>query len=400
MRRAVKIRIYPDEEQTRFLDRQFGAVRFVFNKALAIERHCYKVRGYKLSAMHDLKPILKVAKRSRKYGWLANFDAMSLQQSCINLDRAFKNFFEHRARFPRFKSKRGSQSSYHCTGKIAVGGDWITIPKCAGRIMAVAHRALAGELKSITLARTPTGKYFAACLFEDGETVPELPTVVPAEAIVGIDVGLSHLATESTGRKTGNPRFVTRAQRNLRRKQKSLSRKKKGSKNRAKARLLVASAHERVANARGDFQHKLARRLVDENQAIVVENLTIKNMQKNRTLARSISDASWGSLGKKVKYKAERAGKHFIKINQWAPTTPVCHCCGFRCPGKMSLKVREWTCDNCGVLHDRDTNAAKMVKHYGILELRAGGVHVPVCGGLRKTGDMPAVAVEAESRAA
>jgi putative transposase len=274
---------------------------------------------------------------------------MSLQQSCINLDRAFKNFFAHRARFPRFKSKRGSQSSDHCTGKIAVGDDWITIPKCPGRIMAVAQRALAGELKSITLARTPTGKYFAACLFEDGEIVPELPTVVPAEAIVGIDVGLSHLAIESTGRKTGNPRFVTRAQRNLRRKQKSLSRKKKGSKNRAKARLLVASAHERVANARGDFQHKLARRLVDENQAIVVENLKIKNMQKNRRLARSISDASWGSLGVKVKYKAERAGQHFIKINQWAPTTPVCHCCGFRCPGKMSLKVREWTCDNCGV---------------------------------------------------
>jgi putative transposase len=244
--------------------------------------------GDKLSATHDLKPILKVAKRSRKYGWLANFDAMSLQQSCINLDRAFKNFFEHRARFPRFKSKRGSQSSYHCTGKIAVGDDWITIPKCPGRIMAVAHRALAGELKSITLARTLTGKYFAACLFDYGETFPELPTVVPAEAIVGIDVGLSHLAIESTGRNTGNPRFVTRAQRNLRRKQKCLSRKKKGSKNRAKARLLAASAHERVANARGDFQHKLARPLVDENQAIVVENLKIKNMQKNRRLARHI----------------------------------------------------------------------------------------------------------------
>jgi putative transposase len=123
-------------------------------------------------------------------------------------------------------------------------------------------------------------------------------------------------------------------------------------------------------------------------------------MQKNRRLARSISDASWGSLGVKVKYKAERAGTHFIKINQWAPTTPVCYCCGFRYPEKMSLKVREWTCDNCGGLQDRDINAAKMVKHYGILELTAGGVHVPVCGGLRKTGDMPAVGVEAESRAA
>jgi putative transposase len=171
MRRATKIRIYPDKEQARFLDRQFGAVRFVFNKALAIRRHCYKVRGDKLTAKHDLKPLLAVAKHGRKYGWLADFDAMSLQQACINLDKAFKNFFEHRARFPRFKSKRGAQSSYHCTGRIAVGDDWIAIPKCPGRIEAVVHRELVGELKSITLSKTATGKYFAACLFEDGEAI-------------------------------------------------------------------------------------------------------------------------------------------------------------------------------------------------------------------------------------
>ncbi|HEY2532297.1 MAG TPA: RNA-guided endonuclease TnpB family protein, partial [Xanthobacteraceae bacterium] len=352
MLRAVKIRVYPDQEQAQFLDRQFGAVRFVYNKALAIKRHCYKVRRAGLSARRDLKPLLAVAKRSRRYSWLAEFDAISLQQACINLDRAFTNFFEHRARFPRFKSKRGPQSSYHCTGRIEVGKDWIAIPKCPGRIPAVVHRAVAAELKSITLTKTPTGKYFASCLFEDGEVVPKLAAVVPADAVVGIDVGLTHVVIESTGCKTGNPRFVTRSERNLRRKQKSLSRKRKGSKNRAKARHIVASAHERVANARGDFQHKIARRLVDENQAIIVETLNIKNMQKNRCLAKAIGDAGWHSLRTKIAYKAARGGKHFVALDQWAATSKTCSCCGFRV-AELPLSVREWTCDNCDTLHDR-----------------------------------------------
>lgn len=396
MLRATKIRICPDAEQGAFLDRQFGAVRFVFNKALHIKTHQYRMCGESLSAKHDLKPLLAVAKRSRKYSWLADFDAMALQQACINVDRAFKNFFEGRARFPRFKRKRGAQASYHCTGKTEIGADWITIPKCPGRIEAVVHRETTGELKSITVTRTATGKYFAACLFEDGEAPPELPTVVPAEAIVGIDVGLTDVAVESTGRKTENPRFVTRAKRNLRRKQKSLSRKQKGSKNRAKARVLVAAAHEDVANARGDFQHKLSRRLVDENQAIVVETLNIKGMQKNHCLAKAISDASWHSLRIKIAYKAEQAGRHFLAIDRWAATTKTCGDCGFKCEA-LPLDVRQWTCANCGSEHDRDINAARMTKHLGILELRAGGVHVPVCGGLRKTGDSPAAALEAES---
>jgi putative transposase len=399
VRRAVKIRIYPTPEQAAFLDRQFGAVRFVWNRALAIKRHRYRVHGDKLSAKHDLKPLLVTAKKSRRYGWLSDFDAISLQQACINVDRAFKNFFEKRARFPRFKSKRGAQSSYHCTGKIAVGEDCITIPKCPGDISAVVHREIVGDLKSITLSRTSTGKYFAACLFEDEKTAPELPATIPVEAIVGVDVGLTHIAIESTGRKTENPRFVTRAQRNLRRKQNSLARKRKGSRNRNKARHLVAVAHERVANARGDFQHKLSRRLVDENQAIVVETLRIKNMQQNRKLAKAIADASWYSLRSKAADKAKIAGKHFVALDQWAATSKTCSCCGFRV-AEMPLDVREWACNNCGTLHDRDINAACMVKHLGILELRAGGWHVPVCGGLRKTGDMPAAAIEAESKAA
>jgi len=394
---ATKIRLYPTDEQAEFLNRQFGAVRFVWNKALHIKRHQYRVHGESVSAKHDLKPLIAAAKKSRRYGWLADFDAMSLQQACINLDKAFKGFFEKRTKFPRFKRKHGTQSSYHCTGKTALGDNRVTIPKCPGHIEAVVHRQTAGELKSITVTRTPTGKYFASCLFDDGQLVPERPKVV--EQIVGIDVGLTDVCVESNGRKTSNPRFVKRAQRNLRRKQKSLSRKKKGSKNRAKARVLVAGAHERVANARGDFQHNLSRRLVDENQAIIVETLNIKGMQKNHCLAKAIADASWYSLRTKIAYKAERAGKHHLAIDRWAATSKTCSDCGFECE-EMPLDVRDWTCSNCGSWHDRDINAAVNVRHVGILELRAGGWHVPVCGGLRKTGHAPAAAVEAESRAA
>ena len=394
MLRATKVRIYPTPEQVPFLDRQFGAVRFVWNKALAIKTHRYRTRGQKLNGKRDLKPLLAVAKRSRKYSWLADFDGHSLQQASINLDRAFTNFFEGRARFPRFKRKHGQQSSYHCTGKIAIGDDWITIPKLSGRISAVVHRVTSGKLASITLTKTRTGKYFAACLFED-ETEPPAPPPVVRD-VIGVDVGLAHVAIDSTGRKTANPKFLKRARRNLRRKQKALSRKQKGSKNRAKARLIVAKAHEKAANARADFQHKLSKRLVDENQAIIVETLRIRNRLKNRSLARAISDAGWHSLTSKIAYKAERAGRHFVKLDQWEATSKTCADCGHKL-AELPLDIRAWECPGCGEHHDRDVNAALNIRRLGIAALRASGLHVPAPGGLRKTVHATAAAVEGGS---
>jgi putative transposase len=399
MRHITKIRLYPTAEQIVFLDRQFGAVRFVWNKALAIKCHRYRVHRDRLTATHDLKPLLAIAKRSRRYGWLADFDAMALQQTCRNLDRAFINFFKRRAAFPRFKRKAGRQSSYHCTGRIAVGRDRITIPKCPGSIAAVVHRGVVGSLKSITLTKTTTGKYFAACLSEDETMAPAPPGFVTTATVVGVDVGLTHLAVESTGRKTSNPRFVKRAQRNLRRKQKALSRKRKGSKRRARARHLVALAHERLANARNDFQHKLARRLVDENQAIAVETLRIRNMLQNRHLAKAIADASWYALRLKIAYKAANTGRHFVLLDQWAATSKTCWPCRFKMR-TLPLSVRKWRCPNCGVVHDRDINAARGVKQLGIEALRTIGVLVSARQGLRKTGDMPAAADEAGNTAA
>ena len=319
MLKATKVRIYPTPEQAGFLNCQFGAVRMVWNKALAIKIHYYKVREQNLSARKDLKPLLVTAKKSRKYSWLKEADSIALQQSVINLDKAFQNFFNPKleARFPRFKSKHGRQSSYHCMS-VAVGKNWVKVPK-RKPIKARVHRELTGTVKSITLTKTPTGKFYASVLSvlaEDGKPEAKPIADFQSSCIVGVDVGLTDIAIISTGVKTGNPRFIKNAQCNLKRKQKKLSRCKKGSKGRSKARLLVAKAHERVAFARNDFQHKLSRQLIDENQAVIVETLKVKNMLKNHCLARSIADAGWHSLITKLEYKAKQTGKYLIKIDQ------------------------------------------------------------------------------------
>lgn len=389
MLKATKVRIYPTPEQAVFLARQFGAVRFVYNKSLHIISAQYKRHGLKLNAKKDIKPLLAVAKKSRKYHWLKDFDSIALQQACINLDKAFQSFFNPKlvARYPRFKRKHGKQSSYHCMS-VSAGENWIKVPKMEP-IKARIHRDLDGKLKSITLSRTVTGKYYASLLIEDGvETPAPLQTI---DAVLGVDMGLTHLAIDSEGKKTANPRFLKRAQANLRRKQKSLSRCQKGSKGRAKARLKLAKAHERLANTRADFQHKLSRQLTDESQAVVVETLKVKNMLKNRKLAKHIADASWFSLIQKLEYKAKAQGKHLVKIDQWFASSKTCSSCGYKMES-LPLSVRNWTCPACTAVHDRDVNAAINIRQQGIIKLRAEGLSVPANGGLRKSGHAPVAA--------
>ncbi|UYM14074.1 RNA-guided endonuclease InsQ/TnpB family protein [Endozoicomonas euniceicola] len=390
MLRATKVRIYPTSEQAEFLDRQFDAVRFVWNKALAIKVHYYKVRGQSLSPKKHLKPLLAKAKKSRKYSWLKNADSIALQQATINLDTAFQNFFNPKlqARFPRFKKKHGKQSSYHCTS-VSVGDNGIKIPKCKP-IRAKVHREIVGKVKSITLSRTLTGKYFASILADDTQEQPKQIDNLEANQVVGVDMGITDLAITSTGHKTGNPRFLKKAQRNLKRKQQALSRCKKGSRGRRKARLLVAKAHERVAFARNDFQHKLSKQLIDENQAVIVETLKVKNMLKNKRLARSIADAGWHSLITKLEYKAKQEGKHLVKIDQWFASSKTCSVCDLK-QEKMPLRIRSWEC-SCGAIHDRDINAARNIKKQGILKLKAEGLSVSADGGLRKSGRLSVAA--------
>ena len=389
MLKATKVRIYPTPKQAEFLNRQFGAVRFTYNKALHIISSQYKRHGLKLKAKKDLKPLLAVAKKSRKYHWLGDFDSIALQQACINLDKAFQAFFDPKlpARYPTFKRKHGKQSSYHCMS-VSAGDNWIKVPKMKP-IKARVHRELDGKLKSITLSRTVTGKYYASLLIEDGVEAPVPMQTV--DTVLGVDMGLTHLAIDSEGNKIANPRFLKRAAANLRRKQKALSRCQKGSKGRAKARLKLAKAHERLANARADFQHNLSRQLIDENQAVVVETLKVKNLLKNRKLAKHIADASWFGLIQKLEYKAKAQGKYLVKIDQWFASSKACSCCGHKVDS-LPLSVRNWTCPACAAELDRDINAAINIRQQGIIKLRAEGLSAPANGGLRKSGHAPVAA--------
>ncbi|SEI42045.1 putative transposase [Allopseudospirillum japonicum] len=256
-------------------------------------------------------------------------------------------------------------------------------------IKARVHRALVGKLKSITLSRTATGKYYASLLVEDNVAAPT--PVQSVDTVLGVDMGLTHLAIDSNGNKTANPRFLRRAAANLRHKQKALSRCQKGSKGRAKARLKLAKAHERLANARADFQHKLSRQLIDENQAVVVETLKVKNLLKNRKLAKHIADASWFGLIQKLEYKAKAQGKHLVKIDPWFASSKTCSCCGHKID-ILPLSVRTWACPACSVVRDRDINAAINIRQQGVMKLRAEGLSVPANGGLRKSGHAPVAA--------
>lgn len=397
MLRATKVRIYPTPEQAEFLNAQFGAVRFAYNKALHIKKQMYSRHGVSLSPRKDLKPLLAVAKKSRKYGWLKEYDSIALQQSLINLDVAFSNFFNPKlkTRFPTFKSKHGRQSSYHCTSIKVLDGA-IKIPKITP-IEARLHRDITGTLKSITLSRSATGKYCASILCDDGTEVPAKPSLVTR--VTGLDMGLSHYVIKSDGGKVSNPRHLINASRNLRRKQKALSRKQKGSANRRKARIQLAGVHERVANTRADFQHKVSRTIVDENQAVIVETLKAANMMKNHHLSRATGDAGWSGFITKLKYKAAEKGVHLVKLDQWFASSKTCHCCGHKMP-EMPLNKRIWQCPECGVEHDRDINAAINIERKGILELCAAGLVVQSAhGGQRKSVIQTVAACEVGSLA-
>ena len=370
MNRAIRIRIYPTADQKHYLAGLFGAVRFCYNKGLALKNHFYKVKSINLDPIHDLKKLLAIAKKSKKYAWLSGYDSMSLQESVRNLDKAYRRFFKKQGGFPHFKSRRGTQSSYHCTG-VSVGEAFVKVPKMTP-IKAVVHRKIEGKIKSITLSRDTCGDYWASILYEDGQPEAEVATCVQQSKTLGIDVGIETFGTCSNGVKIKSPKPLKRAEKKLKKAQRALSRKKKGSKNREKARKRLAKQHRRVARVRADFLHKTSRRLVNENQALIFENLRIKGMMKNHHLAKAIADAGWAEFMRQCAYKTKYEGKVFVQIDTFFPSSKTCSICGHKLE-KLSLAIRNWTCPHCGAHHDRDINASLNIKKEGIRMLKAAG---------------------------
>jgi len=361
---ATKIRIYPNTQQVEKLAKAFGCARWLWNNSLNESQKTYQETGKGLGhfALNNRLPELK-----QSVDWLGETHSQVLQAVCLNLSRAFVNFFERRAAYPTFKSKHGKQTIQYPQGVKIIEGRKLFLPKI-GHVKAVVHCEITGTIKTVTISKTPTGKYFASILTENGL---DAPIISFDGKILGIDMGLTHLAITSDGSKFDNPKHVAKAQKNLKRKQKKLSRKMKGSNSRNKARILVAKAHEKVANARKDYLHKLSRRLVNENQVIAVENLYVKGMMRNHCLAKSIGDAGWGAFTGMLKYKTEQAGKGYIEVNRFFPSSKACSCC-LHVQSSMPLTIRSWRCDKCGSIHDRDINAAQNIRNEAQRMIAAG----------------------------
>jgi putative transposase len=278
----------------------------------------YKTTGKGVSAFSMKKqiPVLKA-----EHEWLKECYSQCLQQSVLNLSQAFQNFFEGRAKYPNFKSKHHRQSIQFPQNVKVISESAIKFPGLLGTVAAKIHRPIKGQLKTVTVSKMPDGKYLASLLVEDGIEKPESSSDGKA---IGIDLGLTDFAITSDGSKFANPPYLKRYERNLKRKQRKLSRKKNGSQNRNKARIRVAKVHAKIARVREDFHHKLSRKIVNENQVIVVEDLAVKNMVKNHNLAKAISDVGWGQFCTMLKYKAEFDGKVYLEIGRFFPSSHLC----------------------------------------------------------------------------
>ncbi|GHH27482.1 RNA-guided endonuclease InsQ/TnpB family protein [Streptomyces lanatus] len=367
VKRAFKYRFYPTDAQAAELSRTFGCVRKVYNMALAARTEAWtrqeRVNYNATSAM------LTAWKKTEELAFLNEVSSVPLQQCLRHLQGAFTNFFAKRAKYPRFKSRRKSRASAeYTTSGFRFRDGKLTLAKMKDPLDICWSRPLpeGASPSTVTVSRDSADRWFVSMLCDD------TPAPMPATAgAVGIDAGLDHLVTLSTGEKIANPRHERRDRARLAKAQRALAKKVKGSANRGKARLRVAKIHAMIADRRRDGLHKLTTRLVRENQTLVIEDLTVRNMVKNHKLARAISDASWTELRSMLEYKAAWHGRNLVVVDRFFPSSKLCSACG-TITSMMPLNVRTWTCEGCGTTHDRDANAAK--------NLLAAGLAVTVCG--------------------
>ncbi|MGP3973178.1 RNA-guided endonuclease InsQ/TnpB family protein [Streptomyces sp. 8N114] len=389
MQLRYSFRLYPNGPQRSLLARAFGCARVVYNDALRAREAARAAREAFPKTGELSKLLITEAKKTTERAWLGEVSAVVLQQSLRDLDTAYRNFFDGlkgkrpRMGAPRFKSRKDQRQAVRFTAnarwKITAGGD-LSLPKI-GDVRVKWSRNLPSVPSTVTVIKDAAGRYFASFVVEtEPTTLPE------TEQVVGIDLGLGHFAVLSDGTKIDAPRFLRRAEKRLKRAQQSLSRKAKGSNNWDKARVKVARAHTRVADARREFHHQLSTRIVRDNQAVAVEDLAVKGLARTR-LAKSVHDAGWSAFVSMLEYKAAKHGRTFHRIGRFEPTSQVCSDCGIK-DGPKPLHFRVWECGACGTVLDRDINAAVNVA-------KVAGLAVSACGAQVSRASVPAQRCEA-----
>jgi putative transposase len=366
-KKAFKYRFYPSDEQKHVLAQTFGCCRYVYNWALRERTDAYYKHGERLSYEGTAQRLVLLKKQEETL-WLHEVSSVVLQQSLRHLEKAFRNFFEGRAEYPTFKKKRNQQAATYASNAFTWDGQNITLAKMDVPLDIVWHRLLPDGCKpsSVTVTKDEAERYFVSILGEE-----DIAPLEVTPKMVGLDLGLKSMVITSDGQTYGNPKFFAKEEKKLAKAQRRHAHKQKGSKNRNKARLKVARIHKKIADRRRDYQHQLSTRIIRENQVVCVESLHVKNMVKNHCLAKAISDVGWSEFVRQLEYKATWYGRTLVKIDKWYPSSKRCFDCG-HILDSLPLDVRSWTCPECGVVHERDINAAKNVL--------AAGLAVAACG--------------------
>lgn len=363
IRKAYKYRLYPTEQQKEFLAKCFGANRWLWNDSLQKKIRYYNIYGKSLSRF-QLQPKLKKLKKQKNTYWLSEIPHITLTYTLMNLETAYKNFFRTKKGFPKFKSKKNKQSIQFYGGKVDFNNNKLKVIKFQEGIKCIFHRQFEGKIKTITISKTKTDKYFASILVEENINLPKKVKQKYNKAI-GIDLGLKSFIVTSDNKVFENPKYLKQSEQKLKLLQRRLSRKSHGSSNRNKQRIKVAKQHEKITNQRRDYLHKISRKLINDNQVTTfcVENLNVSGMVKNHHLAQAINDVGWSTFIEFLTYKAEWSGKNIIQIDRFAPSSKTCNNCGY-VNKDLTLADRKWQYPQCEIIHDRDYLAACNIKDF------------------------------------
>ncbi|MDQ1287063.1 MAG: putative transposase [Actinomycetota bacterium] len=383
MRTAFKCRAYPTHEQAGNLARTFGCVRKVWNETLAWRHARYHSDGLTTN-VPEANAHLTAMKRLPQFAYLSEVSSVPLQQVLRIQQKAFVNFFAKRAWYPRFKSRTGRQAAEYTRSAFRWRDGCLYLAKQDGPLDLVwswpGIDPSTIDPSTVTVSRDPDGRWYVSLAVD----VPDPGQAAPTGAVVGVDLGLKDFAVTSGGLHIAHPKTLARRERNLARYQRQMARTRRGSANRAKARAKVARAHRKVRASRADFLHRTSTRLVRDHDVIVVEDLNVKGMVRNHSLAKAISDSGWGTFRQMLAYKTEKVGKRLVVIDRWYPSSKTCSTCGHLL-ATLSLGTRHWTCPACGTRHNRDDNAAKNILAAG----RAAAPRGDACGGDVRHGEQP-----------